>query len=1645
MKKKIGSIVLIMMLVITSLQLISIKEPNAVANSVVQDENYLDFNFLHSFISNLSYIIHDQTVYGPGEIKKGRYFGSSGNLRAAYMIYDNFTSSFGFSTNDVREVPLGYIDEKHNNYTQFVEVTSSALTINHPDFLLNTTVPSATIPQDNFYPIVAVRDPDWLGNYTMNTDFQNTRVFDEIDFQNSFQKWQMGIQPYNISYNSLNNVGSVIGNIIYVSPGQEIPPHDLSTVFLLNETADVQNQIDNATKASGIILMNNASTAQFNGASNYNIPIVRVNTQNNADLQNLTLVRQILDTNSPVIAFSNLYNNKITFVHNLSSPECCPYYDFAVLYNASNLPGAIEKCFAQYLLNRVRENHGWNVCKGIIIYDVSRPDCHGMPVQMINTIRFSADIIPMFALPGFSVNGTIGLFLRDHSGQVDNTISGHVNQIHHKETPNKPGVDAYNIEADLHIAHSPNHAIVILSSRYDGMWNECPGDSGAGNGILMGVAKYMQMLNQSGIKPKYNVTFLMTTNEENGDHGAQFYNDSHPNDNIIRWIGTEQLGFNSGDLFNVYKNPTDRSIVENITKSLGYHNQTHYGGIHKLTSNFSTYHPNHNKRNEYGIGCEDVVFYDRENCETILIHKDDGFINHHQSGLNLTKGDVLAPSNFNNWSDTNMFYNITWETAKYYLYNPNCRFNAINYQAVDHTGGTIPDSLKATFTVKSVLPNDRVLVNASLYDASTGTLVPNTYQELNFTVNRTGVERNVTLTMPTNVKEGDYYLKLEVYNSTARINRLANLDYSANDSNTSSTFHLNHYHTLGDIRIGTSNQNVHNSIRASKFTLTEDALVHNITAYVYGCLLSYPIYQCMIYRASDGHLIASTAQTPEYTLGWHTFSFYPKPVLSKNTQYLLSIWGNNDNSKVYYTTINYGNGYHNESYAFGSPPQIIGWGMSVALKQYSIFCRYTLNLPPEIINVSNSPDTVGFGYNVTINTNVTDDYNNITSVKVNITYPNHSYGNYSMAHIIGNHYRYIFSNTWFVGQYNYTIWAADNASNVNSSSGYHFHVSANATISIATLKDSYTGNQYVNITDPPNPPDNLTLTSRGLTWNTYYNASSGENILESYQGPVNYQEKNGSWMPINDSLCQLASNHPAYSYGYRIGNNRGLFGVYFKPDVSSDWPVAFTYNRSENPPTCVVRSKLVGVGYVDPQSNWTYHYLQSVQSSQGQTNGNAVTYPGVFTGTDVTWSYGNTELKEAITMSNATKTVLQNHPPSSYGLHDATSYLVFITKLDYQNLDIYNMSGLLTGNVTISDIGVDFKDALGMFKCGLPLGDAYELNNESARQKLTYRIIHYNGNTYLLSGLKLTDLNTMVFPVVIDPTLTVYSTSSDGYIYNSGTNYNTVRTASSGTVNGPGTYISIGQKTGGGSTYYIYRGFVFFNTSTLPSNAYLDSATLSLYKKDDYSTTDFDITIQNGQPTYPHDPMQSSDYNRNNYAGNGGSLNTAQFTNGYNDIRLTSLSWVTKGGTTKLCLRSSRDINGNAPTGNEYVNVYSHEYTGIGCQPKLTVVYRNQSKIKNTGSTNIKGYLLIQVQFYNSSQGKWLVDKDTINETSPRTINSGSQLALDTIFNGHVRASDLTHGAGTYRVYTAFRDPNGNILKTSSGVWLNAWWQFSKT
>jgi len=197
-----------------------------------------------------------------------------------------------------------------------------------------------------------------------------------------------------------------------------------------------------------------------------------------------------------------------------------------------------------------------------------------------------------------------------------------------------------------------------------------------------------------------------------------------------------------------------------------------------------------------------------------------------------------------------------------------------------------------------------------------------------------------------------------------------------------------------------------------------------------------------------------------------------------------------------------------------------------------------------------------------------------------------------------------------------------------------------------------------------------------------------------------------------------------------------------------------------------------------------------------------------------------------------------------------------------------------------------------------------------------------------------------------EASFTFYSTASDGTLQNSGTDYTSVRNATTGSVDDSDKYGWIGQDNitfPGGTTFWIYRVGLFFDTSSLPDDCIITSATLSLYGVADFSDVDFDIIVVNGSDLDV--PMTGNDYgDLLDETTSGGAMNTADFiTGGYNDISLNTigLSWINKTGITKFGLRSSRDINGNTPSSviGEYVKISLYE-RGSGYQPKLTVNYR---------------------------------------------------------------------------------------------------------
>ncbi len=189
----------------------------------------------------------------------------------------------------------------------------------------------------------------------------------------------------------------------------------------------------------------------------------------------------------------------------------------------------------------------------------------------------------------------------------------------------------------------------------------------------------------------------------------------------------------------------------------------------------------------------------------------------------------------------------------------------------------------------------------------------------------------------------------------------------------------------------------------------------------------------------------------------------------------------------------------------------------------------------------------------------------------------------------------------------------------------------------------------------------------------------------------------------------------------------------------------------------------------------------------------------------------------------------------------------------------------------------------------------------------------------------------------------IYSSTSDGYLVDNDAVYAVCQAdlaADAATDNAVHNYI--GQSSV--AAFDIWRSFFYFDTTGLPDNSVVTSAVLYLYGAVDTSTADFDIVVQNGMSTYPHDPLVVGDYNTTQYTGDGGSINTVDFATGsYNEIILnsTGMSWVSATAATKLTVRSYRDIIADEPAAatNEYVQVWTSDAVDPNSHPKLVLSY----------------------------------------------------------------------------------------------------------
>jgi len=194
----------------------------------------------------------------------------------------------------------------------------------------------------------------------------------------------------------------------------------------------------------------------------------------------------------------------------------------------------------------------------------------------------------------------------------------------------------------------------------------------------------------------------------------------------------------------------------------------------------------------------------------------------------------------------------------------------------------------------------------------------------------------------------------------------------------------------------------------------------------------------------------------------------------------------------------------------------------------------------------------------------------------------------------------------------------------------------------------------------------------------------------------------------------------------------------------------------------------------------------------------------------------------------------------------------------------------------------------------------------------------------------------------------VFRPVTDGQckLENSNVDYFTARNAAEASE--ASSYPVIGQRLLG-ELYYIFRSGFCFDTSGLDDSCLIQSATLWLYAT--VGCAIGDIMIKNGMPTYPHIPAVVGDYYRTLYSGNGGIVTTTTQHSITIPLNYTGLSWINKTGNTKFMIMSQNDIDGIAPTGNEYISIT----TGGDDRPKLTVVYTIPTGTPAVGNASFSG------------------------------------------------------------------------------------------
>lgn len=381
----------------------------------------------------------------------------------------------------------------------------------------------------------------------------------------------------------------------------------------------------------------------------------------------------------------------------------------------------------------------------------------------------------------------------------------------------------------------------------------------------------------------------------------------------------------------------------------------------------------------------------------------------------------------------------------------------------------------------------------------------------------------------------------------------------------------------------------------------------------------------------------------------------------------------------------------------------------------------------------------------------------------------------------------------------------------------------------------------------------------------------------------------------------------------------------------------------------------------DSATSMECHWVYNADDNEWHSGANV--YQATVKGTTVSVTYDGKNMSWQPDLTIGTEkikpatehAILLLNDPVNENYHDNTlqwAYPEGITRnlriIEGMLIEYYTIPSLPTGNIKIEPhIARDFD---------------FIWTRPSSAWDADYEPVALTEDTNGVLILTTDSLKDAKFPVTVDPDSTFISMSDDKYHlkseYEAGVDVwdechdATTPTETNSTSVSAGARITA-SNLGDGINYFvkIYRGVLYFDTSSLPDSCTISSATLQLYVISNYTELhSTDIILQATDGDYDHTGW-SNDY---------GQLNSSSITTGqYNTWTLTSAgkSAINKTGTTTIGIREEyHDEDDNPPSGtytNAYNGIWFYAYEkGEGYWPQLVVTYTAVTPTINAGAAS---------------------------------------------------------------------------------------------